>query len=174
MRINQISFQNTHSTDKWMSIGDQVMGGTSHGRMRFDEQGFAVFEGNVSLENGGGFASVRHADVPLGTATTTGYRLRVRGDGKQYKLNLGVDRAFDSVQYQASFNPGAAGQSQDCVEHMWVDIELPLACFEPRFRGRAVPGQASLDPERVCHVGLMVADRQAGPFRLEIQEIVCI
>lgn len=174
MRINQITFQNAHSTDKWMSIGDRVMGGMSKGRLRFDDQGFAVFEGSVSLENGGGFASVRHADLPMGMASTTGYRLRVRGDGKQYKLSLGVDRAFDSVQYQASFNAGTAGRIRDGFENLWVEIELPLSCFEARFRGRMVPGQPTLDPSLVHNVGLMVADRQAGHFCLEIKEIACI
>lgn len=174
MRIDQIKFQSKSSVDQWMSIGDRVMGGLSHGRLCFDERGFAVFEGDVSLENAGGFASVRRADLPLGLAATTGDRLTVRGDGKQYKLNLGLDRTFDSIQYQAVFKVDKAGQGQNTAQQAWHDIELPLSCFEPRFRGRFVSGQPPLDPERVCHVGLMVADRQAGPFRLEIRQIGCV
>ena len=51
----------------------------------------------------------------------------------------------------------------------WTTIRLPLAEFRPGFRGRAVPDAPPLDPARVRQVGLMIADRQAGPFALAIR-----
>ena len=46
----------------WLPIDDAVMGGVSHSEMRI-EDGRAVFAGVVSLDFGGGFASVRsHPD----------------------------------------------------------------------------------------------------------------
>ena len=93
------------------------MGGVSSSRLRHDPAGHAVFEGVVSADNGGGFASVRHSQLPLGSPDTIAYRLQVLGDGKRYKLNLRTDPAFDGVNHQAEFHP-PAGQ--------WTTIELPL------------------------------------------------
>jgi hypothetical protein len=59
------------------------MGGVSHSRLRHDAAGHAVFEGVVSLENNGGFASVRSRPLDLGVPGAANYSLEVRGDGKR-------------------------------------------------------------------------------------------
>ena len=45
---------------QWSVVNDTVMGGRSSAQMSKAEEGW-VFEGRVSLENNGGFASVRTA-----------------------------------------------------------------------------------------------------------------
>jgi monofunctional biosynthetic peptidoglycan transglycosylase len=42
----------------WQIVNDAVMGGVSDGEFRL-AKGVAIFSGNISLENNGGFASVR-------------------------------------------------------------------------------------------------------------------
>lgn len=160
--MRTIHFTSPSSVEGWAAIGDRVMGGMSSSQLRCHADGHAVFEGEVSSENGGGFASVRHANLALGTADTTAYGLQVLGDGKRYKLNLRTDGAFDGINHQAVFQP-PAGQ--------WVDVVLPLALFSARHRGRAVPGVPALRPEQVRQVGLLVADAQTGPFALAIRSI---
>lgn len=66
-----------------------------------------MFEGIVSLEHNGGFASVRAPQLALGSHTANGYTLTVLGDGKRYKLNLRTEDCFDGVNYQAEFQPTA-------------------------------------------------------------------
>jgi hypothetical protein len=85
-----------------LAIDDAVMGGVSASRLRYDPAGHAVFEGVVSLDSNGGFASVRSRRGELGTPGAVSYVLEVRGDGKRYKLNLRTDDAFDGVSYQAA------------------------------------------------------------------------
>jgi len=155
-------FDTPASTQNWLPINDGVMGGVSVSRMRFDMAGHAVFEGKVSLENNGGFASVRASELELGCADTVGYVLTVWGDGHTYKLNLRTDSGFDGVNYQAVFTP---------VPGLWTQTVLPLAAFEPSFRGRIVQGAPPLQPERVRQVGLMISDKQAGEFRLMVKTI---
>lgn len=149
----------------WTSIDDRVMGGVSSSQLTFHPDGHAVFEGELSTENGGGFASVRNAALRLGEQDTVGYRLQVRGDGKRYKLNLRMDEGLDGVNYQAAFQPPA---------ERWVDIVLPLNIFSPRFRGRPVPTAPPLRPEKVCQVGWMVADGQVGKFQLAIRTVTVL
>ena len=141
------------------------MGGVSTSRLTFDLAGHAVFEGAVSLQNGGGFASVRMSSLQLGSLGTRAYLLTVWGDGRTYKLNLRPDAGFDGVNYQVEFNP---------TEGQWSLIILPIHQFLPTFRGRLVPGAPALRPELVTQVGLMISDKQAGPFRLLVKSIAAI
>ena len=154
-----IDFALPASLDGWSAIGDVVMGGISRSRLDHDPAGHASFSGVVSLEHNGGFASVRSPLLALGAPSATAYLLEVRGDGQRYKLNLRTDEAFDGVSYQAAFVAPPA----------WTTIHLPLGEFRPSFRGRAVPDAPPLDPARVRQVGLLIADRQAGPFALAMR-----
>ncbi len=158
-------FDDPSSIQDWHAINDGVMGGVSFSRLRFDIGGLAVFEGEVSLLNNGGFASVRTSSLQLGRLGTVAYVLSAWGDGRTYKLNLRTDTGFDGLNYQASFNP---------VIGRWSQIELPVADFLPTFRGRVVQGAPSLRPDLVIQVGLMIADKRAGPFRLLVRSIEAV
>ena len=155
-------FESATSVADWSAIDDAVMGGVSRSRLRHDPAGYAVFEGDVSMENGGGFASVRSRPMDLGVPGAAACLLEVRSDGKRFKLNLRTDDAFDGVNYQAAFQ---------APEGTWTLVRLPLTGFRPTFRGRSVPGAPRLDPARVRQMGLMIADRQAGPFALALRSI---
>ena len=150
------------SVDAWNAIDDRVMGSTSRSRLRHDPAGHAVFEGVVSLERNGGFASVRSGPGALGKPGAAACVIEVRGDGKQFKLSLLTNDGFDSLSYQA----GLAANTHD-----WQSIRLPLTAFRASFRGRDVPGAPDLDPARIRQIGLMIAGRQAGPFALDIRRI---
>jgi hypothetical protein len=149
----------------WGPIDDVVMGGVSQSRLRRTAPGVASFAGIVSLEHGGGFASVRCAPRAWPTAGARAFVLRCRGDGHRYKFTLRIDDGFDGVQYQARFEPR---------RDAWTDVELPLDAFAASFRGRPVPGAPPLDPARVRQFGLMISDRQAGAFELQLRWIAAL
>ena len=138
------------------------MGGISVSRIDYDSHGHAVFSGIVSFANNGGFASVRCRVIAPCRNRITAYALTVRGDGKTYKLSLRVAPEFDGVSYQAKFQ---------AAPDDWLRIQLPLTDFVPTWRGRPVPDAPILDTTKVQQIGLLIADRQEGPFRMEIQSI---
>jgi NADH dehydrogenase [ubiquinone] 1 alpha subcomplex assembly factor 1 len=156
----ELRFDSAASLAMWYPINDVVMGGKSSSRLSLSEQGHAVFEGCVSLENGGGFASIRANTTALAIDGIVGYRLTVLGDGKRYKLNLRTNDAFDGVNYQAEFLPTAGD---------WCTVDLPLTQFTATYRWRLVANAPPLDPAQVRQVGWMNAARQAGPFQLGLQ-----
>jgi NADH dehydrogenase [ubiquinone] 1 alpha subcomplex assembly factor 1 len=155
-------FSDPASVASWSPIDDGVMGGVSQSRLRHDTAGHAVFAGHVSFENNGGFASVRCRPGDLGRQDVVAYLLHVLGDGKRYKLNLRTDDGFDGVNYQARFDPPAGA---------WTSCRLASADFLPTWRGKPVADAPPLDTARVRQIGLMIADRQEGSFRLAVRSI---
>lgn len=155
-------FRESSAVEPWTAIDDRVMGGVSMSTLRHDPAGHAVFEGEVSLERNGGFASVRSSPGPRGMAGAVVCLVEVRGDAKRFKLSLLTDDGFDTLNYQAGFAPSG---------NDWQNIRLSISTFRATFRGREVPGAPRLDPARIRQVGLMIADRQAGRFALDIRRI---
>ena len=155
-------FSEPRTVNAWHAIDDRVMGGISQSTLRQDPAGHAVFEGTVSMERNGGFASVRSSPGERGLAGAKACLIELRGDNKQFKLSLLTDDGFDSLNYQASFAPKGTD---------WQTLHLPLADFRASFRGREVTGAPPLDPARIRQVGLMIAARQAGAFALDIRRI---
>ncbi len=155
-------FANPSHAEAWEPVGDRVMGGVSSGRLVPVEGGWAAFLGEVLLDRGGGFASVRSAPGRFELEGREGLLLEARGDGRTYKVSVRTDPWFDAVSYQVRF-PTRAGER---AAH-----RLPFATFRATWRGRPVPGAPPLEPSRICSFGLLVGDRQAGPFQLEIAAI---
>jgi len=161
MPDEQIILPFTHPADVqgWRAIDDRIMGGCSLSRPEFVDGGGLRFRGVVSLDNGGGFASIRSPEADYVLGGFAGVRLRVRGDGQHYKLGLRTDRFFDGISYQAAFSAPAEA---------WEEIDLPFVAFLPTHHGRRLTTVAPLDPARIQSFSLFIAERQAGPFHLEI------
>jgi NADH dehydrogenase [ubiquinone] 1 alpha subcomplex assembly factor 1 len=151
-----------NASRRWSSVNDSVMGGRSVSRLTPSGEGTCHFEGRVSLENNGGFASVRTrpADLELGGARSL--RLKFRGDGKTYKLRLRTTDGFNAVNYEVSFTTTTG---------LWEERDFPIDNFIPVWRGRRVRGASKLDPGQVRSVGFLISDKQAGPFRLEVKAL---
>ncbi len=161
MTLSVFRFDAPESVSGWRAIDDAVMGGVSYSAISYVPGGRAVFSGSVSLANNGGFASVRSPSfAALGGGGA--FLLTVRGDGKRYKFSVRTDAAFDGVSYQAAFQP-PPGE--------WVVVRLAATDFLPKWRGRIVNNAPQLDPARTQQLGLLIADRQAGVFRLEVGAI---
>jgi hypothetical protein len=143
----------------WSIVNDGVMGGRSTSKMEISEDGSARFEGFVSLENNGGFASTRAALQSLNLSGYAGVILKVRGDGRRYQLRFRVDDASDGVAYRAAF---------DTITGEWLELQLRFADFQPSFRGSVLSDVGPLDPVRIRQMGFLIADKKEGPFRLEI------
>lgn len=153
------SFTLASACARWQSIDDIVMGGVSHSTVDCRD-GALRFSGIVSLENNGGFASMRSAPASYDLSGYAGIALHLTGDGRTYKLNLKTDPGFDGVQYQASF--ATRGDAQI--------VRLPFETFVPRLRGHDISAPP-LNTARIATFGVLIADKQAGPFDLRIARI---
>ena len=146
----------------WYAVNDGVMGGLSDCSMHRTGRGTGMFAGVLSLDNNGGFASVRTLLGGRDVSGAAGLELRVRGDGRAYQLRLRTDDRFDGIAYATGFGT---------VDQEWIWVRLPLADFQPTFRGRRVRGAPALDATDLQQLIFMIADKRAGPFALEIEVV---
>lgn len=143
----------------WQAVNDGVMGGVSDGRFRITERQTLEFYGTLSLENNGGFASVRSRPRALGLQTGDALVARVRGDGREYQLNLYTSERMRAFSYRAPLKtrPGE-----------WIEVAIALDRFEATSFGRVLRGAGPVDPRNVTSIGFLLAEKAPGPFALEV------
>ncbi len=157
----------------WGALDDVVMGGVSESSIRLTDSG-AVFSGNVSTENSGGFVSVRtrNFNPPMNLLGSAGIELRVKGDGKRYKFFLRCEDKWDGVGYCYSF---------DTVYNIWTTIRIPFKDLTPVFRAKVVENAQPFNPSQIYSCQLMLSkfeyNRELNPkfspgfFQLEVESI---
>ena len=161
MTIQQvlIDFRSPDEAERWEIVNDAVMGGISQSTLIITPDQPAIFEGNVSLENYGGFSSMRTYPRDYQLESYDGLIIRIKGDGKRYRLRLRTDDQFDGIAYQAIFLT---------KPEEWATVQLPFSDFIPVYRGRVVSDAPRLNPAHIKRLGFMIEDKQAGHFRLVI------
>ena len=158
--IATMDFRDPGFTRQMRIVNDDVMGGRSNSRFVIDPEG-VIFEGTVSLENNGGFASVR---CPVSfPQEASGLQLTTRGDGKQYQLIIRTEASTRAPIYKRNFV-----SSKDWQTHQFKSED-----FEAFFRGQPVAAKPLVLSEAL-EFGLLIADQQAGTFRLQLRQLQTI
>jgi NADH dehydrogenase [ubiquinone] 1 alpha subcomplex assembly factor 1 len=156
------AFSETKAGTQWRTVNDGVMGGRSDGRFQIAEDGTMEFFGALSLENNGGFASVRSQATKLGLQGDDSLVARVRGDGRRYTLNLYVPNPRMAFSYRTEFQT---------KKDEWIEVRVPLTKFVATSFGRILKNAGPVNSQRVNSIGFLLADKKAGPFRLEVDWI---
>lgn len=164
----------------WGALDDVVMGGVSQSTFVIDPKGgengdpTGIFKGNVSTTNNGGFTSIRtrNFSVPEDLSAYDGLELRLKGDGRRYKLIVRTSSDWDTVGYTVGF---------DTVEGQWQSIKLPFSSLRPIFRAKTVSDAPPFDPQNVVSLQLMFSKFEydgklnptfvEGPFQLPLSSI---
>ncbi|HHP7232933.1 MAG TPA: CIA30 family protein [Xenococcaceae cyanobacterium] len=164
---------NTSIKELWGAVDDVVMGGVSESQIQLSENK-AVFFGNVSTNNNGGFASVRTRNFypVMNLGDYEGIELKVKGDGKRYKFIMRCEGTWDGIGYCYSF---------DTVKDKEQIIKIKFADLIPVFRAKTVAEADSFNSNQVYSMQLMLSkfeyDGQLNPafepgsFKLEVSYI---
>jgi len=155
-------FTGAESAKEWQTVNDGVMGGVSEGRFKITDKKTLEFFGTLSLENNGGFASVRTKAKKLGLEKGDTLIARVRGDGREYSMNLYLNKPLIAFSYRAAVQT---------KKNEWIEVKLPLDKFEATSFGRPVKDAGAVKPEEINALGFMLGDKKAGPFKVEVEWI---
>lgn len=142
----------------WGIVNDTVMGGCSKSTVSRLENGVR-FSGILSLENNGGFASMRSMSELEIPDTATEVVLTVVGDGRTYFFDLRDHQRRSAFSYRNSFET-IAGEK--------VTVIMPLGDFMATTFGRRIAGAPGITASRIRSVGISLSDKKSGPFRLDI------
>ena len=145
---------------KWNIVNDTVMGGRSSSRWSKNSSALS-FEGFLSLENNGGFASVRHDLNNINLSSTEGIFIKVKGDGRKYQFRI-RSQASRWANYSQEFKT-----KKDIVQSFF----LPYKDFKPSWRGRSVRNVPTLTGKDVRGIGFLLGDKVQGKFKLDILNI---
>ena len=145
---------------KWNIVNDTVMGGRSSSRWS-DKSSTLSFEGFLSLENNGGFASIRHDLNNINLSGTEGIFIKVKGDGRKYQFRI-RSQASRWANYSQEFKT-----KKDIVQTFY----LPYKDFKPSWRGRSVRNVPTLTGKDVRGIGFLLGDKIQGKFKLDILNI---
>lgn len=160
--VTAFDFSKDEQVEAWTIVDDGVMGGVSQG-FWYQEDDYAVFEGNVSLDNNGGFSSVRIALRPVDVSAYDGIALQVRGDGLTY--GFGLRDRHPRYDYRMTF------ETTEQEDDEWEMIYIPFEELTATFFGREIPTADPFDPSYLRGMNLIISDGQEGLFRLEVASI---
>ena len=164
---------NPDMAETWGAVDDVVMGGVSASEFRLIP-GAALFSGEVSTDNNGGFVSVRTRNfaTPINLSACNGIEMRLKGDGQRYKLIVRDDARWDGIGYAASF---------DTTFNQWITVRIPFSDFRPVRRARTLENHPPLDTGAVRSLQLMLSKFEydgelnprfsAGMFSLKIETL---
>ena len=155
------TFKDPGSVDSWISVNDGVMGGVSQGGFKRTEEGTLLFSGNLSLDNNGGFASVRTKPNPMDLSGMDSVVVKAKGDGRTYWVELRVSRQMGASSYRADL-PTMAGK--------WTEVIVPVKDFKLQAFGQLLPSKP-INLANVESIGFTLADKKAGAFELEVEYV---
>ena len=97
--LDLYDYSGPKTSGSWMIVNDGVVGGVSESQLRLRSDEIILFHGNVSLDFGGGFASVRSVFKSFNAYNYGGILILVKGDGQTYQHRLRQEEQFDGVAF---------------------------------------------------------------------------
>ena len=153
------NFNKSSSILNWITVDDIVMGGLSSSLFRINTAGNGVFEGNISLDNNGGFSSVRYQVQRTLIKEYTKVIIKLKGDGKNYQFRIRTN-AKDNHSFITPFT--TTGE--------WQEIEFPLKNMYPSYRGRKLD-HPNFSDEYFEAISFLIGNKKEEQFKLMVDKI---
>jgi NADH dehydrogenase [ubiquinone] 1 alpha subcomplex assembly factor 1 len=152
-------FSKKSDLSNWEVVNDGVMGGVSSSDFFIDTKGNGTFKGFVSIDNNGGFCSVRHFFKPLKLSDKSIFKIRLKGDGKKYQFRVKKNQK-DYYSYIYEF--------QTSTE--WETIEIPVNKLYASFRGRTLQ-LPNYEGQNLEEIAFLIGNKKNENFELLIDSI---
>jgi NADH dehydrogenase [ubiquinone] 1 alpha subcomplex assembly factor 1 len=157
--VTLFDFSENSDIKNWRIINDDVMGGISSATFNLSTEGHGLFQGKVSTENNGGFASVRFTMNKIKCENHNMVRIILKGDGKNYQFRIKNNNS-DYFSYVTTFSTNGE----------WQTIDLKLKDFYPSFRGRKLD-IPNFNKKTIEQISILIANKKKESFSLEIDKI---
>lgn len=161
--LPDIDFGRDKQGSDWQIINDGVMGGLSEGEAILTENSL-VYSGNISLQNNGGFSSLRSRFDRFNLSDYETVTIRFKSKGQPFAFVLETSR----VWYEPSYRYQFATADDD-----WKTVKMDLPEFKETRIGRETGAKISEDQlGDVIRMGFINSGKYESEFKLEIEYIV--
>lgn len=147
--------------DKWRIVNDGVMGGLSSSKTVIKDDKI-VFSGNVSLENNGGFASLRSPVKDYNFEKFAGLEIKIKGDGKRYGVSMKETTYFNGYFYTTSF---------ETKKDEWIVVQIPFNEFKLYYYGKETNSSKKIPLNNIKEISFLIGDKQEGNFITKVDYI---
>lgn len=151
-------FSEVGSSKGWYVVNDGVMGGLSKGSFTM-ENDEAVFRGEVSTDNNGGFTMIQNRFKAVPTRDFKNFVIKLKGDGKKYQFRVKSDK-YQQYSYVREFS--TTGD--------WQEIVIPFSDMVPRFRGRILDME-NFKGEKIEELAFLIGNKKDESFKLRISRV---
>lgn len=152
-------FTKNAGTQNWYVVDDSVMGGISAGNIGVNNEGNGMFKGHVSLDNNGGFSSIRYIAGKTKLTEYSKFVIVLKGDGKAYQFRV---KTYSSQYYSYI--------SILTTNNNWQTIEIPFNSMIPSFRGRTLE-MPNFPGDSLEEIGFLIGNKKEEDFKLAIDYI---
>ena len=143
---------------QWRIVNDGVMGGLSSSKAIVKDDNI-IFSGNVSLENNGGFASLRSPVKDYDFSEHVGLEIRLKTDGKRYSISMKETSYFTGYFFTSTF---------ETKKDEWITIKIPFDQFKLYYFGKETNSNKKIPLNNIKEISILIGDKQAGEFKAEI------
>jgi len=152
-------FNKKSDIKSWQVVDDIVMGGKSKGVFKLHPDGYGVFEGDISLENNGGFSSIQYRFDKIKVKPFNKISFRVKGTKNNFQI-----RVKESVQTEYSYI------AEFSTSGDWEQIEITLNSMYPSYRGRKLD-MPNFAHNQIEEITFLIGNSKTEKFQLLIDKI---
>lgn len=146
---------------RWRIVNDDVMGGLSSSKAIVEDNKI-IFSGTVSLENNGGFASLRSPVKDYNFEQFSRIEIKINGDGKRYSISMKETTYFSGYFYTSTF---------ETKKDEWIIVRIPFDQFTLYYFGKETNSKKKIPLGDIKEISLLIGDKQERNFRVEIEYV---
>lgn len=152
----------TFAALSWTTVNDTVMGGRSSAKL-VKGPNTLIWTGNLSLENNGGFVSIRSQGARFDWSGYDGVEVAVEGAGHDVQVSLQRgDMRVRAGGYRAMVPTAKKGVTR---------VAIPFSAFQLKRFGRSIQGPpVATGLKNISQLGILIADKRPGSFKVTLSE----
>ncbi len=161
LTLNFGSGQN--QVNNWVLISDNIMGGISKSKLEYT-QNTMILTGNISLDNFGGFASVKTEFGKYDISQFKGIKIKFKSTNQKFAFTLEDSKNWTFPNFKGAFT--------STKPNTWEEKIILFKDFKEYQIGEPT-GEKLLESnlKKIVRMGIITTEKKEGPFTIEVDYI---
>jgi NADH dehydrogenase [ubiquinone] 1 alpha subcomplex assembly factor 1 len=147
----------------WVLLSDNIMGGVSKSKLDYTENTM-VLSGNISLDNFGGFSSVKTTFGKYDLSQFKGVKIKFKSTNQKFAFTLEDSRNWTLPNFKGNFY-------SDKV-NIWEEKTIYFNDFKEYQVGEPTGEKLNDNSlKNIVRMGIITTEKKEGPFSIEIDYV---